>query len=277
VPTSTIHKILRNRIYTGDFDFGGVTYNGGYEPIVSRELWEAVQAVLSGRGNKKTRAAKHQFAFSGMVTCAHCGCAVVGELKKGRYTYYHCTGHKGKCPEAYTRQEILEAEFVNVIRSITFSDDVLRWAESVMHASHFEEVQQHAEAIARLTRESQRIDARLDVMYVDKLDGRIDNAMFDRMAAEFRAQKARIAQDIATHEADMARFTEQRARVADLARRAADLFEAQPAAEKRKLLRFVVAGCRWGNGRLEVEYLKPFAMMARSANPSVVTVLPTSA
>jgi DNA invertase Pin-like site-specific DNA recombinase len=28
VPTSTIHKILRNRIYSGDFDFDGTTYKG---------------------------------------------------------------------------------------------------------------------------------------------------------------------------------------------------------------------------------------------------------
>ena len=28
VPTSTVHKILRNRIYSGDFDFDGTTYQG---------------------------------------------------------------------------------------------------------------------------------------------------------------------------------------------------------------------------------------------------------
>jgi hypothetical protein len=43
IPTSTIHKILRNRIYTGDFDFDGVTYTGTYEPVVSKELWNRVQ------------------------------------------------------------------------------------------------------------------------------------------------------------------------------------------------------------------------------------------
>src|SRR5215813_718594 len=34
---SAIHKILHNRVYTGDFDFDGVTYKGTYEPIVSHE------------------------------------------------------------------------------------------------------------------------------------------------------------------------------------------------------------------------------------------------
>jgi len=93
-----VHKILRNRIYCGDFDFDGTMYHGAYEPIVTRELWEQVQAILDGRGSKKTRKMKEQFAFSGLITCGHCGCAMVGEIKKGRYIYYHCTGFKGKCP-----------------------------------------------------------------------------------------------------------------------------------------------------------------------------------
>jgi DNA invertase Pin-like site-specific DNA recombinase len=42
VPKATIHKILHNRIYTGDFDFDGKTYRGTYEPIISRELWHHI-------------------------------------------------------------------------------------------------------------------------------------------------------------------------------------------------------------------------------------------
>jgi DNA invertase Pin-like site-specific DNA recombinase len=53
VPRSTIHKILRNHIYSADFDFDGTTYKGTHEPIVSRELWEHVQLVLSGRAGKR--------------------------------------------------------------------------------------------------------------------------------------------------------------------------------------------------------------------------------
>src|ERR1700730_9217600 len=98
VPVSTIHMILRNRIYTGEFDWKGHLYKGRHQPLITRELWERVQGVLDGRQCKKTRRFKHDFAFSGLISCGHCGCAMVGELKKGRYVYYHCTGFKGKCP-----------------------------------------------------------------------------------------------------------------------------------------------------------------------------------
>ena len=47
-----------------------------------------------------------------------------------------------------------------------------------------------------------------------------------------------------------------------MARRAAALFDAQPAAEKRRLLGFMVAECRWKGGELEAVFREPFGMMA---------------
>jgi recombinase-like zinc beta ribbon protein len=53
----------------------------------------------------------------------------VGEIKKGRYAYYHCTGYKctgykGKCPEPYTREEVLEKAFAGLLKeSISFRFD----------------------------------------------------------------------------------------------------------------------------------------------------------
>jgi len=42
----------------------------------------------------------------------------VGELKKGKYVYYHCTGNRGKCPEPYTRQELLTSGFASVLKAL---------------------------------------------------------------------------------------------------------------------------------------------------------------
>jgi site-specific DNA recombinase len=34
-----------------------------------------------------------------LISCKQCGCAVVGEIKKQRYVYYHCTGYTDKCQD----------------------------------------------------------------------------------------------------------------------------------------------------------------------------------
>src|SRR5262249_17767791 len=127
VPTSTVHKILRKRAYCGEYDYNGITYSGKYEAIISKELWAQVQDVLDGRHAKRPKKRTHDFAFSGLITCGHCGCAMVGELKKGKYVYYHCTGYKGKCPEPYTREEVLEGKFTELLKGLSFSEEVLAW------------------------------------------------------------------------------------------------------------------------------------------------------
>ena len=98
IPKSVLHQILRRRIYCGDFDFNGKPYHGTYEPLVSKEIWERVQSILNDHGKTNRHRIRRDLAFSGLVRCGHCGCMLVGEVKKGRYVYYHCTGHRGKCP-----------------------------------------------------------------------------------------------------------------------------------------------------------------------------------
>jgi site-specific DNA recombinase len=63
---------------------------------------------FDGRFAPKTRRVKHDFAFGGLQTCGHCGCALVGDTKKGRYVYYRRTHFRENCPEPYTRKELLQ-------------------------------------------------------------------------------------------------------------------------------------------------------------------------
>ena len=82
MPKSTLHGILHNRIYTGDFEWLGKKHRGTHEPLVTYEMWERVQGILDGRGASKVRESSHAFAFSGLITCGHCGCTMVAEIKK---------------------------------------------------------------------------------------------------------------------------------------------------------------------------------------------------
>ena len=180
VPVSTVHKILRNRLYSGAFEWNGRQYQGRHEQLVSIDM-DRVQSVLDGRNAKKHRRVKHNFAFSGLIACGRCGCSVVGEIKKERYVYYHCTGYADKClgepatcRRRYVREEVLEQQFTELLGRLQFDAEVLEWVREALHASHADEKREHDAAIERLQAEHRRLQARLDAMYVDKLDGHVD-------------------------------------------------------------------------------------------------------
>ena len=83
---------------------------------------------MDGRNAKKSKRGKHDFAFSGLIACHACGCAVVGEIKKERYVYYHCTGYADKCQgpascrRRYVREEVLEKQFTELLGFLKFDE-----------------------------------------------------------------------------------------------------------------------------------------------------------
>ena len=50
----------------------------------------------------------------------------------------------------------------------------LAWVSQALRVSHGDEKQHHDDAIRRIQAECDRLQDRIDAMYVDKLDGRID-------------------------------------------------------------------------------------------------------
>src|SRR5262245_39648598 len=264
VPVSTVHAMLRNRLYMGEFEWNSRLYFGKHQPLVTRDLWQRVQDVLDGRHAKKHRRVKHGFAFSGLIACGHCGCSMVGEIKKQRYVYYHCSGYKGRCDEPYVREEIIETQFSELLGRLSFDDEVLAWVRDALRASHADEKREHEAAIGRLRAEYDRLQSRAHAMYVDKLDGKVDGAFFDRMSAEWRAEQDRCLREIERHRAADQSYLEEGVRLLELARNAQRLFEKREPRDKRRLLNFVVSNCTWKGGELTATLRQPFDLLAET-------------
>jgi site-specific DNA recombinase len=258
---SVVHRILRNPIYMGRFRWAGIEYPGVHQPIVSRQLFESVQQRLEGRSAIGPHPIKHDFAFSGLVSCGHCGCSFVGEIKKGRYIYYHCTGYKGKCPEPYTPEEVLAERFAGQLEGLALDADVVGWVAAALRESHAGEKQEREEAIARLQANYDQIQTRLDAMYLDKLDGRIDAPFFDRKAADWRREQDGILRNIQVHQDTDQSYIEDGIQLLELASDAHELFLEQEPKEKRRLLAFMVSSASWKEGELSVNLRQPFNLI----------------
>lgn len=76
-----LETVLKNPFYIGQFLWRGVTYDGNHEPLISIDLFQRVQAAFASRNKPKYR--KHQFAFAGLLRCAHDGSTVPLNCRKG--------------------------------------------------------------------------------------------------------------------------------------------------------------------------------------------------
>src|SRR3546814_12726423 len=69
-------------------------------------------------------------------------------------------------------------------------DEVFALIERAIRESHGDKNKERLETVGRLRGEADRLQQRLDKLYVDHLDGRITADMHDRMAASLREERA---------------------------------------------------------------------------------------
>lgn len=80
--------------------------------MVSKEEFDTVQQMICRQ--PKTRSRRHEFAYTGLIRCGECACAVTATNVRNRfgsrYTYYHCTKKRALCSQPYIRLEEIERQ-----------------------------------------------------------------------------------------------------------------------------------------------------------------------
>ena len=96
IPHEEIRKILGRVLYIGKIEYKVNIYPGIHEPIISPELFDAVQGLHKSR-IKKSKVFNYSI-FPGMVHCKECGSIMsagfANKVKNGqrnRYFYYRCS------------------------------------------------------------------------------------------------------------------------------------------------------------------------------------------
>jgi site-specific DNA recombinase len=254
--------MLINRIYYGEYYWKGELYKGTHEPLISRELFDNVQKMLDRRSSCPTGRHKHDFAFQGKLVCGHCGCAVVGEVQKQKYVYYHCSGNRGKCPEKYAREELIDRQFADSLSVLQLDDDVLGWIVSVMKAKNDEKRHKDTKAVTLLKARRQELQDQIDTMYSDRLTGVLTTEDYLRLSEKVKIEMSSLENRMAQLENGKTEYLEDKIRAFELAQKAASLYSTQNESEKRKLLNFVCSNSSWKDGILSPNYRKPFDLLA---------------
>jgi site-specific DNA recombinase len=133
-----------------------------------------------------------------------------------------------------------------------------------LDASHADERRYQEDAIRRHQAEHKRIGGRINAMYLDKLDGRVDSEFFDKRSAQWREEQNRCLREIETHEGAEQSYMDEGVQILELARSAQKLFEQQQSPEKRRLLNFVLSNCSWEDGEVVATIRQPFDFFAQT-------------
>src|SRR5262249_39020250 len=105
---------------------------------------------------------------------------------------------------------------------------------------------------------------RINAMYVDKLDGVVDTAFFEKMSTQWRDEQNRCLREIERHQSADQSYMNEGVQILELAWNAQKLFEQQEPREKRRLLNFVLSNCTWQDGEVVATFRQPFHLLAET-------------
>ena len=260
---SSLHKIIHNPFYYGDFQWGHKIYKGIHTPLVSKEMWEkAIQALGSKHRPYKM---KRKFAFGGLLICGKCNCTVLGELAKGKYTYYRCSFSKGQHEhEGYLREEVLAEKFGQIIQNITFPSHITQWLEKGVA-----ELAKKQEASSKSTMEVLKADyaniyQKLSRLYDLQLEGKGNSEMFSIKEKELSEQLKSIKKAMETcgtkYESISPRAKETFLAINNLEQ----IYNMADNFEKAKILKLLANQYTLDGKEIKVDYKEPFCYFAQA-------------
>jgi len=164
-----LYRMLRNPIYIGKVEYDGKVYVGQHEPIIDREVFEKVNALLPGeRRAPRPSRQTYKYLLQGLVLCK-CGRRMSPySIKKSgdtRYFYYKCQDQLG-CKFA-VNAERLDEEVLNQVKRIVLDPEYIRERWDVYRQQKAERENAQRSVIQKSEREI--ADAERNVQNIDRL------------------------------------------------------------------------------------------------------------
>ncbi len=189
LPRTTFYGMTANIFYAGYFREGEEVHRGAHEPMLTLPEFARLQQIV--KRERPARKTKHEFAYTRLIRCAHCGGLVTAEEKRkpsGRvYRYYHCK--TAPCKRYHAREESLDEEVRRTLMDLKIEPevaDLLRLFLADWQQGQAVQTGAVREAQARaVTQVEKRLSGLLDL----KLDGLVGEE-------EYRAKRDQLVAEL---------------------------------------------------------------------------------
>ena len=263
---SRLGSILSDPFYCGKIRWNNEIHKGDQEPLISKELFDKVQNILNSKTTPKYR--KHFPLFKGLIRCSKCNGVITWYTKKGHWygehsKYKNCPVN----PHKSFRQEELEKEILPYLNKITIKNQRLaEWIKKALQESHQDEVEYHNKSLEELNHRYEQIQKRLNALYDDKLDGNITPEFYEEKFKQYTEEKEEILASIEMQSSAQTKYFELGISILELSQRAKEIYQKAEIEEKRRLLKLIFSNFYLEEGKLKINYSKPFEVLANAVS-----------
>lgn len=188
---SAMALVLHNSFYIGliCIQRTGETFEGKHTPLISKRLFDRVQAILSGR--TYARIEKHEYLFRRLIRCERCQRSLTGERQKG-HVYYRC--HDRGCRGVSMSETRTDAFVAEELSHLWFEGRDLVDMRDLLREHMAKEQAQLHDRVGVMHRDIGLIDLRIARLTDLLIDQSIDKATYNERKVELLGRK-RALQD----------------------------------------------------------------------------------
>lgn len=271
---SQIHRMIQNPFYYGEMCVKGRNYPHVYEPIITKELYDACTAVRMGWHKKPFAYGEKDYVFRGLLTCATTGKVVTADTKvktygngrRAEYTYLMCWNPENPAKKLWIREEQVMEQVEQIFKSMSPDDDIFEDVVAYSRQACEAEKVFHKRQIQELQRESEGIQSKLDKLMDLLLDGALSKEEHDQKRQKFKARQIELANQLNSYHMADDGFRDAVADTLELGRKAHDLFLRSNNAGKRRLLGFVFSNLQLNGQKVQYSLRKPFDLYVKAGN-----------
>ena len=199
-----VKYILKNPFYYGHFIYGGEIYEGKHTPIISKKLFDKVQAVIKQRSHP-TKGLIEPQAYCGLLRCS-CGMMITAENKIKRqkngnqhhYIYYRCTrkNKSVKCIEPAVRAELLDRQLSDLLAGFALPQEYANKMREMAVADELTEKVKIDGKIGGLRVDITHLSEKLQRLLDGFLDGVLEREIYTEKKAEIMSQKKTLEEQM---------------------------------------------------------------------------------
>ena len=260
---SMIETMLRNPFYYGHMRINGELYEGIHAPLISKETFDQVQAVLKHRGRPHTQK-KHYYPFVGLATCHSCGCSITAERQKG-HVYYRCTKKRDACSEPYVREESIAEQARAAIEAVALPDDIYEKIKSALANERADSTQ----PVASLSEQLSKIQIKLQRLLDAHLEGVLERPEYLAKKEELLTRKLELEERIGQLKQTATGWLESAGNFLSAAHQAGKLAASGDLESQRDFLKKLGSNVRLSRKTLLISHPLPWSILAKSREKNV--------
>lgn len=260
---SRVALLLQDPFYIGQMKWNDKIYQGKHSPLISKKLFEKVQATLHGKTTPKY--SKHSYLFKGLINCDECKGTVTWEIQKG-HIYGHCNHYRDCKQTVWVKEPDIEEQLLPVLDTLIIKNKrIQEWIRKALKDSAYDEMEYTEASINELSEQEIKLNKRLKKMYIDLLDEKITQDFHDNLKSQIQGELAEITEKLGAHNKANIKNIDMGVNIYLLSQNARLVYKACKLDPKRSLLKLVFKKLYLNEGVLTYEMTKQFTLIQELA------------